>query len=163
MTPRADSSPSPALWRIFLWVWLPWLCWMGLIFYLSDQDKLHSRETSSWFLFPFRWLGMSYAEMEGWHLPELVRKLAHFSVYLVLFLWSYRLDRHYWPQSPWPWRALLWCLLYAISDEIHQIYVPGRGPHVLDVLIDSSGALAGWGLLRLYEKKYISRSVDQRL
>ena len=136
---------------------------MGLIFFLSDQDKSESRQTSGWFLFLFDWLGMTYAEMEAYHLPGLVRKLAHLSIYLVLFVWSYRLDRFYWPQAGWPWRALLWCLLYAISDEIHQMYVPGRGPHVYDVLIDLGGALLGWGAIRVYEKKYISRSVDHRL
>ena len=30
-----------------------------------------------------------------------------------------------------------------ISDEVHQMFVPGRGPGALDVLIDSAGALIG--------------------
>jgi VanZ family protein len=136
---------------------------MGLIFFLSHQDKAASRETSGLFLLIFEWLGYTKEELEAWYLPGLVRKLAHMGVYFVLFFWSYRLDRRYWPQASWPYRALLWGLLYAISDEVHQIYVPGRGPHVLDVLIDMVGALLSWGAIRLYGKKYISRSVDQRL
>lgn len=39
--------------------------------------------------------------------------------------------------------ALLICVLYAISDEIHQHFVPGRGAQVKDVLIDSAGASVG--------------------
>ena len=39
--------------------------------------------------------------------------------------------------------AFLICGLYAISDEIHQLYVQGRSGQVSDVLIDSSGALVG--------------------
>ena len=40
-------------------------------------------------------------------------------------------------------RALLAAALYAASDEIHQSFVPGRGPAVTDVLLDSAGALCG--------------------
>jgi VanZ family protein len=135
---------------------------MGLIFYLSDQDKTASRETSGWFLFLFEWLGMSYAEMKAYYLPGLIRKVAHLSIYLGLFLWSDRLASAYWPHDRWPWRALLWCLLYAISDEVHQIFVPGRGPHALDVVIDMLGATLGWGLSRAYKNAYISKSLDQK-
>lgn len=39
--------------------------------------------------------------------------------------------------------TLSFCAVYAASDEIHQIFVPGRGPGVKDVLIDTSGALFG--------------------
>ena len=39
--------------------------------------------------------------------------------------------------------ALLICVLYAVSDEVHQIFVPGRGAEVKDVLIDSAGASVG--------------------
>jgi len=39
--------------------------------------------------------------------------------------------------------AGLICVGYAISDEIHQIFVPGRGPQIKDVLIDSGGAAVG--------------------
>lgn len=35
------------------------------------------------------------------------------------------------------------CVLYAISDELHQWFVPGRSCEVRDVIIDSVGALIG--------------------
>ena len=35
------------------------------------------------------------------------------------------------------------CVLYAISDEIHQIFVPGRSGQFSDVLLDSAGAVIG--------------------
>ena len=34
-------------------------------------------------------------------------------------------------------------LVYAASDEIHQLYVPGRAGQFRDVLIDSAGVLLG--------------------
>ena len=41
----------------------------------------------------------------------------------------------------------LFVMLYAVSDEIHQIFVPGRGPLVTDVLIDTVAGLIGIALL----------------
>ncbi len=38
---------------------------------------------------------------------------------------------------------LLICALYSASDEIHQLFVPGRSGEVLDVFIDSCGSLVG--------------------
>ena len=37
--------------------------------------------------------------------------------------------------------VILLSVLYATSDEIHQIFVPGRGSSISDVLIDSFGIL----------------------
>lgn len=90
-------------------------------------------------------------------LQFLVRKTAHFSAYAALgislfsallltfrkrFLWLY---------------AFLASLLYAVSDEIHQYFVPGRSMELRDVLIDSSGAITGILLvliiITLYKKK----------
>ena len=54
-------------------------------------------------------------------------------------------------------RALLAAAVYAASDEIHQAFVPGRGPAVTDVLLDSAGALCGILIVCL-----IVRAVCQR-
>jgi VanZ family protein len=43
-------------------------------------------------------------------------------------------------------------LVYAISDEIHQLYVPTRSGQVQDVLIDSIGIFSVYWLISLYEK-----------
>lgn len=39
--------------------------------------------------------------------------------------------------------ALAICISYAISDEVHQLYVPGRSGEVRDVIIDTAGASLG--------------------
>lgn len=73
-----------------------------------------------------------------------VRKLAHFAIYALLgFLVSLALCNY-----PLRYRKIFLyslgiCAVYAITDEVHQIFVPGRGPGVLDVLIDSAGAFCG--------------------
>ena len=46
--------------------------------------------------------------------------------------------------------------LYAASDEIHQLFVPGRSGQLRDVLLDSDGVAAGillaWAVGLLYQK-----------
>lgn len=56
-------------------------------------------------------------------------------------------------------------ILYAISDEVHQIFVQGRGPGVKDVFIDSTGAVIGcmivlFVLARKNKKKRTKREND---
>ena len=44
--------------------------------------------------------------------------------------------------------AVILCMLYAVSDEVHQYFVPGRSAGVIDVVIDTVGSILGvwrWG------------------
>jgi VanZ family protein len=43
--------------------------------------------------------------------------------------------------------TFIFCVLLAILDEIHQIFVPGRSAEVRDVLIDTLGACFGLGIV----------------
>jgi VanZ family protein len=49
--------------------------------------------------------------------------------------------------------ALLITIAYAVTDELHQLFVPGRSGDVYDLMADSAGALAGtivcwlWGII----------------
>ena len=80
----------------------------------------------------------------------VVRKLAHFSEYALLgislMLHIAQIEKKITVRLPWLWS---WCVgtLYAASDEFHQGFVAGRGPSVRDVMIDSSGVIAGTLLL----------------
>ena len=55
--------------------------------------------------------------------------------------------------------ASAWAIatLYAATDELHQIFVPGRTGKVTDILLDSAGALLGVLLLTL-----VLRAIDKR-
>ncbi len=81
------------------------------------------------------------------------RKLAHVVVYSLLSLITYRALRGSRRTGFDPGtaiRSVVFCLLYAASDEVHQIFVPGRGPAVHDALLDGLAAaftmvlLQGW-------------------
>lgn len=39
--------------------------------------------------------------------------------------------------------SLIFCILYAVSDEVHQLFISERSGEVRDVLIDSSGSFLG--------------------
>ena len=79
---------------------------------------------------------------------HLIRKLAHFTEFALLGFFSADLILHVNRRKHWIKKWLEWvipvvfCLLYAVSDEVHQIF-SDRGPRVTDVLIDFGGALCG--------------------
>ena len=78
------------------------------------------------------------------NLHHFVRKNAHFLIYFVLGMLVVRAFRVSEIRNKKSiLLALGICILYAISDELHQLFVPGRGAQVKDVLIDSTGAFVG--------------------
>lgn len=77
-------------------------------------------------------------------LQHFVRKLAHFLTYFAL---GVSLFTAFYTYEIRPWLkyflSLLICLLYAASDELHQAFVPGRGPQISDVALDFAGSVTG--------------------
>ncbi len=103
-----------------LHLWLPPAAWMGGIFALSAQSRLPHPKI-------------------GWA-DLLLSSGGHALVFAVLaVLWLRALGRR--PHA-WRW-ALLLTTLYALSDEWHQSFVPGRHPDPWDLLCDGVGAAAG--------------------
>ncbi|KYH34043.1 VanZ like family protein [Clostridium tepidiprofundi DSM 19306] len=81
---------------------------------------------------------------------HIIRKCAHFTVYIVLgLLMMNALMRSGVKLFNAFLLAIVFCIAYATSDEIHQLFVPGRGPRATDVLIDSAGAFVGSGVYTL--------------
>lgn len=77
----------------------------------------------------------------------MLKKTAHIFVYAVLYLLLFRAtflltDRVNQPrrQLLLAWLPLILCLIYAISDEVHQTFTPGRNGSVIDVGFDMIGA-----------------------
>lgn len=88
-----------------------------------------------------------------------VRKLAHFTAFFFfgLFLLCAMLLSYSDKYSIYKILLIsaIIALLYAISDEVHQFFVPNRGPQVKDVLIDFSGSALSFFIV-LTIKKIIS-------
>ena len=77
-----------------------------------------------------------------WTLQTVVRKGAHFLEYALLgFLMLLLGESCSWRRRGW----IAWGggTLYAITDEVHQLFSDGRSAQATDVLIDSAGVLAG--------------------
>ena len=51
--------------------------------------------------------------------------------------------------------ALIISIIYAISDEIHQIFVPGRSFQFTDILTDSAGSLLGIAIIGFILKRNV--------
>ena len=98
---------------------------MGAIYVLSDQPKAGIPSFGVWDL--------------------LVKKGSHFLAYAVLAVLAWRGFRE--GKRPYLW-AILLTILYAISDEYHQTFIPGRNGTLVDVMIDSFGGLTALFSLR---------------
>jgi VanZ family protein len=76
----------------------------------------------------------------------LIKKGGHLAAYALLtLLWLRALSSRL-PTGPAAGLALGIALLYAISDEYHQTFVPGRNGTGVDVLVDMVGGLVCAGL-----------------
>lgn len=133
---------------------LPALLMMTVIFVHSAMPAVVSDQESSFFaevLARLFSLDMDTASF-------IVRKIAHFLEYLVLGLCLiFFADGFRMPEDSGAGRYFLRCSLpawicgtvYAVTDEIHQRYVPGRSCEFRDVCIDAAGVLAGVGIWML--------------
>jgi VanZ family protein len=111
-----------AAWRLLRW--LPAAAQAALIFVLSAQPDLRLADEPL--------------------LDFILHKAGHLAVYAILaalVAWAFDL--------PGAVRSRVWtlavvaCLIYAATDELHQGFVPGRHPTPADVAIDLFGALLG--------------------
>jgi len=128
-----------------LLAWLPTVACLSMIVFFST-DTFSSRHTASVLERIIRAL---YGEISAYHFKLIhifVRKAAHFSVYGTLSLsayysWRATLPRRVRWTFTWSGLALLLTLMAAALDELHQSFVPSRGPSIYDVLLDMMGAL----------------------
>ncbi|HEY6418416.1 MAG TPA: VanZ family protein [Candidatus Binataceae bacterium] len=121
--------------RVALWDWLPVILWGAVIFTFSTSA--FSANNTARIIDPaLHWLvpSLSASAISVAHM--LIRKLAHFTEYGILFLLLVR-----GPMQGRPYTALMLCVAYALLDEGHQSFVPGRTASLYDVALDSTGAL----------------------
>lgn len=140
------------------------LLWMVMIFLLSNEEAVKSSKKSDGLiiksveLFTGKSLSDQEKEKVLKYLVFPVRKCAHLSLYLILGILVISLLREYMViNTKIVLLSLLICFLYACSDEIHQLFVPGRSGEARDVLIDTLGACLGVSFYYLvFRKKKMS-------
>jgi VanZ family protein len=106
-------------------LWLPVVIWAGVIFAFSAIPSL-STGLGTWDL--------------------VLRKLAHAAEYAILGALLYR-----WLSSIS--LALVAGSAYAVTDEVHQMFVSGRSGRPTDWLIDTAGVVIGIGLMHAWRRR----------
>ncbi len=133
--------------------WLAVVFWMIVIFMLSAQSAQQTNGLSKGVTGVIVNILKKVTSKDKFDLSSfnhLVRKNAHFFTYLILGIFVMNaMSRSGLIGSTLLVLSISICILYAISDEVHQLFVPGRGAQVKDVLIDSAGAAVGITLYSL--------------
>lgn len=89
----------------------------------------------------------------------ITRKIAHFTEYCILGLLVLNMLKDYIQiDKKTILIAIGFCLLYSISDELHQLFVSGRAGRVLDVIIDTFGSFIGTIIYYSIYKRLIKRT-----
>lgn len=139
--------------------WLPALAWAGLISFFSTGWFTGDRTGAV--LLPLLAAMFPHAspeELRAWHV--LIRKVAHFTEYLVLSVLLYHALR---TGRRWQLRAALAALAvaaaYSALDELHQTFVMGRTGAASDSLVDITGATAGQLLIAAWARARAPRAL----
>lgn len=131
--------------------WIMLIAWMGIIFFMSHQPGEVSSSQSELVLRIFSFLGIELNQYFGELATFVIRKTAHFSEYLILFLFAYNVSRFYFTTKKARLYSIIFVFLYASIDEFHQYFIPGRNMAFKDVLIDTSGGVIGYLIMKIVE------------
>lgn len=134
--------------------WLLVAVWMVVIFQFSDKPAQRS-DTQSLFIIKQINIIANNLGFKGELLNNdwnyFVRKAAHTCEYAMLgILLFLAFSSTGIVNKKLLVYTILICVIYAVTDEIHQAFVPGRAAKVTDVLIDTFGSLIGIGLIKVF-------------
>lgn len=121
--------------------WILTVLWMAVIFLLSHQDNVSSSGLSGQLVAVL--MRITGGQLEGPQLvrfESVIRVLAHGFVFFVLgLLVSYAFETINIRELPNAALTFIISALYAASDELHQLFIPGRAGELKDFLIDCAG------------------------
>ena len=136
-------------------------CWvlvaacMVLIFYFSSRTSVESAQQSAGVL---NWITRIFGENA--FTDFIVRKTAHCLEFTGLAL-LFNIALYFTCIKIKPIQSIIFTSLYAVTDEVHQIFVEGRSCELRDWAIDTAGALIGTiGFLTIYA--IIKKAVQKR-
>ncbi|MGN1029825.1 MAG: VanZ family protein [Bacilli bacterium] len=136
--------------------WLMLLVWMLVIFLFSNQP--HSGETTKSIIEQIMPNIKTNSLLDM--INFIVRKSAHITEYFILALLTISLLKEYTKkQSVILVSSLIFCFIYALTDEFHQSFIPGRSSLFRDILIDTSGSVLSLVSYYLYQKKFTTKKL----
>lgn len=125
--------------------------WMTVIFIMSAQPANESSQTSGELV--SKVIDVIYSDFDSfsadkqvivtYNVTFIVRKVAHFLEFFVLGLFSAMAAFTFKKGSTFvkAFSSILFSVVYAVGDEVHQIFVPGRACRIFDMCIDSIGCV----------------------
>ena len=124
---------------------------MVCVFLFSCENADDSSDTSGRFVnLVISIFYGDYDELPMWEQEEIrgnishfIRKTAHFTIFAALGFSAFLTSGQKKLLCKGTAAVLIFCGLYAVSDEIHQYFVPGRACMLRDMLLDTCGSLAG--------------------
>ena len=123
--------------KLSITFWVLTVVCMGVIFFFSSRTAEESSEQSRWFVNLFiKLFGDSTVTQFA------IRKLAHFLEFAGL-CFLFNSSFYFTKNKKCFWQSILCTSAYAITDEVHQIFVEGRSCQFTDWCIDTLGAVAG--------------------
>lgn len=131
--------------------WIMLISWITIIFFMSHQPGDVSSGQSDLVIKIFEFIGIKLDSYFGDLSTFIVRKISHFSEYLILYLLLYRTLCLYIDKKSAKLYTLLGVFLYACSDEIHQYFIPGRAMAFKDVMIDTFGGVVAMISTYIYD------------
>ena len=119
--------------------WTLLILWMLFIFIMSSfNGVMSSNQSGSIATLIYNIFNIRDTEKVSF----IVRKCAHVSEFFILGILVINLVSKYNVKHIY-FISFIVCVLYASSDEFHQLFVPGRSGQVTDVLIDMIGVILG--------------------
>lgn len=146
------------------------LAWMSIVFCFSNQQGESSSNTSSnisKIIIRIIDIQNKYTDLEKEKLIEIVepviRKLAHYTLYamggIIIANCVYQFCNK---EKILIGISTCMGILYAISDELHQLMIAGRSGNIHDVIIDSFGIVTGIMVFLLIIESY-KRIVSKKM
>jgi len=131
--------------------WILLIIWMIGIAIMSNQPASISDSQSGGVIEMLSRIGIDMNNIFGQFANFIVRKCAHFLEYMILALLVSNVLKLYFNMKQVVIIAIIFVFLYACSDEIHQLFVPGREGAIRDVIIDTCGGITSV-LIKLFVK-----------
>jgi VanZ family protein len=132
--------------------WVPVLLWMSFIFWMSTGT--FSAQNTSLIIEPIlHFLMPSISPEKIAMIHGVMRKLGHVTEYFILGILLFRAFRGGLKELRnlrWAFSSLLVVVLYAVSDEFHQSFIPTRTASLFDVGIDTLGGILAQGVSILW-------------
>lgn len=137
------------------------IAWCIIIFSFSNQVGGVSENSSNFIvqlvIKIFQFFGIILENTS--FLSFIVRKLAHIFLYFMLYLLSFYVTKTYFLKKPML-ISFIFCILYAASDEFHQLFIEARSFGIRDIFIDGFGSLCCF-LIIWFKSKIGQRNIPK--